>query len=474
MRGNRVCLACRPITIMAGITVVDTTGIVRPGAAHEGCGGMTGGTIQAGINMGGHGIYHTLRIIAIMTPDAIVRDAGMVDRRRFEGTGRMADTAILTGHDMTDFFRRGKTGIVAGCAVVHYAHMIKGCRFKPGGLVAVPAISVGRHMVGRGRFSPGGCTIVARRTGIIDTDKLVIKPGTGEGCRIMAQRTIVADWDMGRVDLGRGADGIDPVVAGRTVVHDPGMIEYSRLKAATGGVADLAILGCIKVAGVPTFCPASPIGYMTGIAAYGQHCRVVVVDKHSGKINRVMAQGTVRRGCRVRGSSCLASGAKRNKTRTAIVAGGTIAGNACVCQHRCWFETCNRMTDVAILAGRQVVCILNKQWQRIGKDSADMATFTPTGNGCNVIKAYMVKSYSCKGNKADIVTISALILCRDMVKFLSYRPKRNIIGIAVMAGFALGRDLHVTEVRCWLERYCRTVAKATILARRQMGSWFSV
>ena len=159
MRGNRVYLACRSITIMAGITVVDTTGIVRPGAAHKSCGGMTGGAVQVGRNVGGDSVYHTLRRIAIMTPNAIVRDADMIEGRRFEGTGGMADTAILVGLDMSNFFRRGKTGIVTGCAVIHDADMIKGCRQKPGGLVAVDAITVGRHMVVV--FSPGGKAIVA-------------------------------------------------------------------------------------------------------------------------------------------------------------------------------------------------------------------------------------------------------------------------------------------------------------------------
>ena len=42
MLGNRVYLARRDITIMTGITVVDTAGIMRPAAAGEGCGDMTG------------------------------------------------------------------------------------------------------------------------------------------------------------------------------------------------------------------------------------------------------------------------------------------------------------------------------------------------------------------------------------------------------------------------------------------------
>ena len=47
------------------------------------------------------------------------------------------------------------------------------------------------------------------------------------------------------------------------------MIEYGRLEAAAGGVADPAILGCHNVADVHSFRRARAIGYMTGIAALG-------------------------------------------------------------------------------------------------------------------------------------------------------------------------------------------------------------
>ena len=131
------------------------------------------------------------------------------------------------------------------------------------------------------------------------------------------------------------------------------------------------------------------------------------------------------------------------------------------------------MAKVTILLRRQMVCILNQRWQRIGKDSADMTTFTPARS-----EPVNIRKKRCRRRKSTWISVlvadDAFTQCRDMVKFLSYGPKRNIIGIAVMAGFALGRDPHVTEVRCWLERCCRTVAQATILARRQMGSWFSV
>jgi len=111
------------------------------------------------------------------------------------------------------------------------------------------------------------------------------------------------------------------------------------------------------------------------------------------------------------------------------------------------------MTKVTILLRRQMVCILNKQWQRIGKDSADMATFTPARN-----EPVNIRKKCCRRRKSTWISVlvadDAFTQCRDMVKFLSCRPNRNIIGIPVMAGFALGRDPHVTKVRRWLERCC--------------------
>lgn len=99
---------------VAGITVVDTAGVMRPAAVSEGCCGMTGGAVQAGLNMGRHGIHHTYRGSAIVTRNTIVGDAGVIESRRFEDARVMADTAILVSRDMTGFFRPGKTGIVTG------------------------------------------------------------------------------------------------------------------------------------------------------------------------------------------------------------------------------------------------------------------------------------------------------------------------------------------------------------------------
>ena len=109
--------------------------------------------------MGRHGVYHTLRRIAIMTRSTIIRDAGMIEGRRFEYARVMADTAILGSRDMSGFFRRGKPSIVTGTAVIHDTRVTKGRRLKAGSLMTIDAISVGWHM--EVVFARGGKAIVA-------------------------------------------------------------------------------------------------------------------------------------------------------------------------------------------------------------------------------------------------------------------------------------------------------------------------
>ena len=114
MRGYHLISLRAATRAVTGIAVVDTAGIVRPGAASEGCGGMTGGAVQAGLNVRGNRVYLTLGDRTIMARNAIIRDASMIESRRFEDARVMADTAILGSRDMSGFFRPGKTGIVTG------------------------------------------------------------------------------------------------------------------------------------------------------------------------------------------------------------------------------------------------------------------------------------------------------------------------------------------------------------------------
>ena len=78
------------------IAVSSTTGIVRPGAAFEGCSGVTGTAIQSGRDVGGVGLgIHTNRCRAIMTGDTVINDAGMIEASTNEAGGGMTDATIL-------------------------------------------------------------------------------------------------------------------------------------------------------------------------------------------------------------------------------------------------------------------------------------------------------------------------------------------------------------------------------------------
>ena len=114
-----------------------------------------------------------------------------------------------------------------------------------------------------------------------------------------------------------------------------------------------------------------------------------MVDKRIGKTNRVMAQGTVGRGCRVRRSGRFGPGSNGSNCReVSIVTGDTIAGDALVSQHRCRREAVDIVTNIAILCRRHVVCILDQVSAGIARqrqELADMAAFTTVGKtGVNV------------------------------------------------------------------------------------------
>ena len=88
--------AARTVTLVA---VTGRTGIMHPGAAYEGCSGMTGTAIQISRKVGGVGLGSLAnRRTTVMTRSTIVIDAGMIKYRAGEAKrepGGMADTAIL-------------------------------------------------------------------------------------------------------------------------------------------------------------------------------------------------------------------------------------------------------------------------------------------------------------------------------------------------------------------------------------------
>ncbi len=78
--------------IVALVAVPSTTGIVRPGAAFEGCSGVTGATIQAGRNVI---VMFTKCRRTIMARCTVINDAGMIESSADEASGRMTDATIL-------------------------------------------------------------------------------------------------------------------------------------------------------------------------------------------------------------------------------------------------------------------------------------------------------------------------------------------------------------------------------------------
>lgn len=134
--------------VMAAITAACTAGIVCPGAACEGCGGVAGATIQAGGNVRWVGFcirtgggYAVARITA-----CIVGDGAVVKGSGYEACGSMAETTVCGGLHMVVAFALRECAIVTGLAVVDDAGVIKCGGDKAGGLMAHVAIVVGGDM----------------------------------------------------------------------------------------------------------------------------------------------------------------------------------------------------------------------------------------------------------------------------------------------------------------------------------------
>ncbi len=100
-------LAGRVGTIVTVFANTGATTVVRPGSTHEGCGGMTGGAIQAGRDVRGIGLGIHAGGRNTMTRRTIIHNTGMIEGCRDKATSVMTDTTILTGCNMIDFFRGG-------------------------------------------------------------------------------------------------------------------------------------------------------------------------------------------------------------------------------------------------------------------------------------------------------------------------------------------------------------------------------
>ena len=168
----------------------------------------------------------------------------------------------------------------------------------------------------------------------------------------------------------------------------------------------------------------------------------------------------------MRRTGCLAPGAERHKARAAVVTRSAITADAEVRKCR-WLKAGYRMADVAILAGRQMICRLG-QGRISGEKSVDVAAFAP------VADARMQRGKKGRRRKSSrvgvVVTLVALTDCRDMARFLADGSSRDVIGVAVVAALAIVADTDVCEINRGLERRTRGVAYDAILGRRDVGS----
>ena len=78
--------------IVTLIAVSSTTGIMRPGAAFEGCSGMAGTAIQRGRNVG---VMFAKRRSTIMAGGTVINNTGMIEAGADEAGGGMTDATIL-------------------------------------------------------------------------------------------------------------------------------------------------------------------------------------------------------------------------------------------------------------------------------------------------------------------------------------------------------------------------------------------
>jgi len=91
-----------------------------------------------------------------------------------------------------------------------------------------------------------------------------------------------------------------------------------------------------------------------------------------------------------------------------------------------------------------------------------MTAFAAIGNTGMLRGEKRGRGKICSG----IMTYSAIVQCRDMIRLLAYRTDRDKIGVAIMAALTIPADFGVSEVQRRLERVGGGVANDAILGCR--------
>jgi hypothetical protein len=326
---------------------------VQPGAADEGCGGMTAAAIQTGGKMwriglgiltgGGHAVT---RITA-----GPCGHRTMIECRRFEGGGVMANTTILIGRYMEIDFTPREEAIMAGLAIIHDSHMGKSPRDKTSGQVTYAAIIIGRHVGTVFAF----CDHPVVTSGTTTIDASVIILGTGKGRSIVTYRTIFSGRQM---IIGLDSrDRHTAIVTRGTIIYDTLVTEHCGFKT-TGNVTDTAILGGRHVTGIL-------LGRCTWRTITMTFCAVIyttcmIKDTVSKVGTDSMASTAIGDGIGMRRRWCFAQRSGRCY-KVAIVARSTVTRDAGMREYL-WRKRRVGMTEMTILKRWQMADRFEQIW----------------------------------------------------------------------------------------------------------------
>lgn len=284
-------------------------------------------------------------------------------------------------------------------------------------------------------------------------DTAVIKPGAGEARGDMAQGAILCC----RRVIHRHPCRRCPVVAGRTVVHDPGMAEHRGCKSAAGHVADITVLCCGHM--IRPGALAGRIGaVVAGVTPFPDHVGTTVVDESVEEAAGVMAHGTVTTGITVYRGIRFARRTECDMVRTAVMAGGAVSGDTGVRKNR-GAEHIHRMAQFTVLRCWQVAGRLD-QLGPVRNEAFVMTALAAAGDA----RVHRREECCRREHIRGIVAHAAVIPCGDMINAFRRRDACGVTGRTIVwvdACMVVGDTRKGGEV-------CGYVARRTIQVRRYM------
>ena len=247
------------------------------------------------------------------------------------------------------------------------------------------------------------------------------------------------------------------VMAGRTVIHYPGMAEHRGHEGTAGHVADVAVLGRRHMIRLRVL--AGGIGaVVAGVTALADHIGTTVVDKGVQETARVMAHGAVTTGIAVYRGIRFTYCTQRDMVRTAVMTGGAVIGDTAVRKYR-WCEYIRCMAQFAVLRCWQVTGRLH-QLGPVRNEAFVMTALTTAGD----TRVHRREEGCRREHSRGVVANAAVIPCRDMINAFRRRYTGGVTGRAIVgvdARMVVGDTRKSGEVR-------GDVARRTIEARRNM------